>query len=329
MSNMDFLSEFGSVTAETKTYNNPDVREYSDRTNWISKDIRLAKPKENVDCRYRLIATPGSPPLFSRQVSLHYKVGTAQNAVSCSVMQGKECKLCQNSRELYATGQKDAGYERAAKIYHLLWVIDRADPSVGPMIWQVPQTTIQAIWNLMEDRATKAILPVNDLLVGFDLFFVRKKNQGNFLTVQNLIFDREKSPLCTDNETMIKWLGHIKQFTPLDPFLTFMSLEDQAKAVESEYSDTGEPDGFEAGRANPAPAGVPAVGLAPMSTSPPSAAESAVTQTATTVTPTPDIDPAFGAVTAPPESVQSTPAPTEGKVTLDNLKELLANRNKQ
>lgn len=239
----DFLNQFASQFQATNNnafdQNPPDTRAFSDRTGFLKAECKLKefRPKENEQSHVRLIPWPGVG-YFAQKVALHYGIGVEKQTICCRMMLGptETCMLCKQSRRFYAMGNKNLGYDWAAKQRHAVIVIDRNNMQLGPMIWTIAESTIQAIRTAIKDPISNAVRAIDDLAAGYDIVFKkRKKNdKAPYATIEDIFIANNPTPLGTE-EQLKQWLPMVVE-SPLSQILHFLS-DDEIRAVSGLTSD--------------------------------------------------------------------------------------------
>lgn len=314
MTNESLFAKFGATSSETYKENKPEDRAYTDRYNYLTQNVRLAKPPENVMSRYRLIPWP-EKGYFAEQARLHFQLGLEKHATACYAMLGQPCPACQQNRALLTAGHKEAAALYMPKTYHLCWVIDRAQPELDPQIWAIPDTTIQTIRGAMKDMETNAIRSIDSIFDGHDIMFVKRKKTptDRFQTINDIQLSHNPSPLGTEAQ-MIHWLQYV-QDRPFKEIMSYMPL-DKLKAI-IEGRDISDVPAAEEG------AGETTTYAAPPAQQAPPTLEEVVA--GTSVTPSaPVAQPAAPAAVVPPAPATAAPA-----LDIEQLREQLKARTKK
>lgn len=322
----DLTSEFGDFQATNQSayvVNQPTGSTYSDRFNWFKSDIKIANPQKNEQQQYRIVPWPNQG-YFAVEVRLHQGLGSEKNSCPCPCMLGpdQKCPLCKASRQAYNSGNQEMGRAFGGKARYLMWIIDRKHPELGPQLWQIPQQTLESIRSQMVDPRTGAVMAIDHLDAGYDVFFKKRPETpaSPFNTINDIILDKQPSALGS-KEDAGPWIAYIRSHSNLADILNFPEPNVMEALAGIDAFDPEGGDGF------------PSDTEAPMAT-PPQVDQAALQQAlqqqtaapeaAVPPTPTP-VNPAPAPVAPPAPAVSSAPAPVNAaKVDMDSIRAKLA-----
>lgn len=160
----------------------------------------------------------------------HFDVGPDRQRYLCNEKMGRteRCPVCDEARSL---GRSAGSDERAKKLRPaervLMWVVDRARESKGPLLWVISWGAEKDIAKLCRNRRTGAVIWIDDPEAGYDLD-LSVERQKTFLVPGNFQVARDPSPLCEDQRTQDDWLEYITAH-PLSDALVFYPAQHIAK----------------------------------------------------------------------------------------------------
>lgn len=161
------------------------------------------------------------------EVFIHYQIGANNSQFFCLLkMQNKPCAICEEAKKATERGEKP---EVVRTLYPqhraIAWIIDRLEPSKGPVVWTMPYKNIaQQIITISFSRKTGEPVFVDDPETGWDILF-QKEGKGMLTKYSGVRKDDEPTPLHADPETVAKWLGEAES----------KSLKDQLQYKEYEH----------------------------------------------------------------------------------------------
>lgn len=226
-------SDFQSTNDSGFKNNNPESRGFSNKITYLNTNIPLFKPEKDVKQRVRFFPQP-KEGYFAKHVLIHFGLNAEGNSLICPTTVGRnDCPLCAKNKLLYneakqlelagnklaaETKMKEAKGLRAKK-YNITYMIDRNAEEIGPQVWSIPDTTVTGIRNLMTDPETNALLSIDDLFAGRDVFFVKGKLEPTsmFETINKIQLGTKDIPLSEGDKSFEQlsartkgWLDFIK-----------------------------------------------------------------------------------------------------------------------
>jgi len=158
-----------------------------------------------------------------------------------------------------------------------IWLIDRAEPDKGPMLWLSPATSFDRdVIQQSRDRQTGEILAVDDPQQGYDIFFT-KEGEKLATKYSGVAVARRPSPLDANPAVAEKWLEYVAA-NPIPSMLKFYPYDRIAAVFNGEALSGGMEEVAPAAPSPQPPAAPPA---------PPVAQPQAQTPPAPPVAPTP------------------------------------------
>src|SRR5579863_6563520 len=139
---------------------------------------------------------------------IHYQIGANNSQFFClAKMANKPCPICEEAKLATDRGEKP---EVVRTLYPqhraIAWVVDRLDPSKGPVLWVMPYKNLaHQIITISFKRATGEPVFVDDPTEGWDILF-EKEGKGITTKYSGVRKDDEPTPLHVDPETAAKWL---------------------------------------------------------------------------------------------------------------------------
>lgn len=277
------------------SYFSDDVTYFTPRVG--DNTVRILPPPPDAD--WRMFNSPRAqepgPYHYGINLAVHYDIGADKSAYLClAKTKGEACPLCEERDRANQAGEEELADALKPSYRVAVWVIDRAQESKGPMLWNLPAGLDKDISKLTIDAGTGELLPVDSPEDGYDLSVVRE-GQGLKTQYKGLQFSRKPSPLSDDPADADRWLAWIIAH-PLDSCLQFFEHDYIAKVYEGQPPPKA--GGEEAERASrtatrPAVAAKPA---APAATAKPGIKPRIVPRTAPA--PAPEPEPAAAAAGA-------------------------------
>ena len=172
---------------------------------------------------------------FGVNVYVHYKVGPDRKSFVCpyeTLDKRDPCPVCE---ERQREGRRpDKNVEAFKAMYPtrrvLVYLIDRAQESIGPQTWLMPWTLDKAIMKKASPRrGEKEHLQIDNLVHGYDIFF-SKEGVGLQTDYSDVELDRGESPLSSDPEKQDQWMD-VAFDNPLPDLVVCESYETILAAV--------------------------------------------------------------------------------------------------
>lgn len=175
----------------------------------IADDITTFTPKEG-DYNLRFFPpTWDGADHYGLDVYIHYGVGADDQQYLClQKMKNEDCPICEEKKKAEAAGDSEYAKELSATKRVAVWLIDRAQEDVGPLIWLMPWTIDRDFANLCMDKKSGEILLIDDPDDGYDVSFSRE-GSGVKTKYVGVAIDRKKSPLADDDEDLDDWLDKV------------------------------------------------------------------------------------------------------------------------
>lgn len=232
------------LTDDGMASNNPSRKMFSGKSYMsVPEEVKIFKPVKNEQHQVRFITLPGVGS-FTQLVLCHFNVG-GRNSVTCPIMFGENCPMCEQRKKLFETNKEAAKAFKQSR-YNIGYVIDRAKEGDGPKLWRIHGTqTIKRIDTLITNPKTKKRFNLGHPETGKDLFFMQyEENGSDYATINDLALDPDVTPLANDNKQTNDWVefikanpisGMINRFT-YDEIEALMSGEDEE--IESSVPST-------------------------------------------------------------------------------------------
>jgi hypothetical protein len=248
---MSLKSKFGNkfeTNQESFKANDPRTKRDADRITYLDKELTIYKPeetapnsRETIQNRFRMIPHPDLG-YFAYEVKVHFEVGPNKASTCCPRMKGEPCKICDTVDSLYKSGLKAQAKKLRPANYNLIFGVDRLNPDKGVQVWPVSGIkTIEAIRALMKDPENGAIMPIDDIDEGYDLFFWKGKvNGSDYSTINEITIGRKPTPLSKDEDEAIGWLNFVEEH-PITKAVRFLSSEEIDALFNG--AEVGEEDG--------------------------------------------------------------------------------------
>lgn len=204
------------------------------RDSYFNPDIKYFTAREGVNTVRILPMPPGKDwRHYGFQVYAHYDIGPDKSSYLClAKMKGEACPICDER-----TAASGAGHDDLAKVLRFgervpMFVIDRANPKDGPMLWNVSGGMDKDVSKLCIDPSTGEILLVDHPDEGYDLSFTRT-GTGLKTKYSGFQFSRRAGPLSDDPKQADDWLKYIVEH-PIDEMLVFHEADYIAKILDGQ-----------------------------------------------------------------------------------------------
>lgn len=153
----------------------------------------------------------GVDPHWGFPVFVHSRIGPDGSSYLCRrLMHNEHCGLCEERRMV--GGDADAQKALRPNKRYVVWLIDRSQPTTGPMLWAMPEQKMDK--EICQRSKVKTgpskgqILKITHPEQGYDVSFTMTK-QGDWPNYAGVDISREPSPISDDPEQMDKWLDFI------------------------------------------------------------------------------------------------------------------------
>lgn len=229
------------------------------RDSFFNSDVQFLTPRVG-DNNVRIMPPPPDKAdvwgHYGMQLPVHYGIGADQSAYVCvNKLRGEDCVLCAERARAAGAGEEELADALKPNYRVAIYVIDRAQESKGPMIWNMPAGVDKDVTKLCIEPGSGEVLLVDDPEVGYDLSFVRE-GEGLKTKYKGIQFSRKPSPLADDPEVAATWLQYIVEH-PIDDCLVFHDQDYIAKVFEGQAPPATKEEEA-APRRGPAPRGAAA-----------------------------------------------------------------------
>ena len=209
----------------------------------INKSLKFYKPTLGDNSIRFLPASWDGATHFGLDVHVHYMVGADGNTYLCNQkMKNDKCPICEEEGRAKASGDREYAKKLYARRRVAVYVVDRAKPAEGPLIWMMPPTLDKDICIQMVDPTTSEVYSVDDPNAGFDVFFqyVKKGGAAAYAEYSGIRISRTKSKLHTDAHVMNQWLDFIEK-NPIPAQLVYYSYDHIKEAFSGSIKEFEEP----------------------------------------------------------------------------------------
>lgn len=150
-----------------------------------------------------LPATWENPTHFGYDIFIHYGVGPDEQKYLCpKEMKGEPCPICEERERAIKDGDKDYANDLKPTKRVLYYLVDRDQEREGTLAWPAPWTVDRDLNNIIIDKKTGEVLPIDDPDNGFDVSFA-KEGKGMKTKYIGLQIARRESDLGNN-----KWLDY-------------------------------------------------------------------------------------------------------------------------
>jgi len=110
---------------------------------------------------------------YGLDVWVHYNIGSDGGSLLCPIKMGHDtrCPICEASARAGRSGDDELKKELAPNKRVLVWMLDRKDAKLGPMIWSMPWTLDRDVARVSRDPQTGEIFMIDDPEEGYDISF--------------------------------------------------------------------------------------------------------------------------------------------------------------
>jgi hypothetical protein len=216
----------------------------NDFDKFLKDHIKAFKVNDG-DNRIRII-----PPTWKKadhhglDIYVHYAVGADRQSYLCpKKMKDEPCPVCEARDELKRElndNEGDKDLEKQVKALEpkrrvLAYLIDRDHEKEGPQAWAMPWTVDRDTVQVMTDKSTGEVLPIDDPKEGYDVEFT-KKGAKDRTEYTGVAIARRSSPLGKS-----AWLEFAID-NPLPDQLVYFPYEHIAKAFGGKSTSRREDD---------------------------------------------------------------------------------------
>lgn len=209
----------------------------SDFDRIVSEKVKQWKPNDG-DNRIRII-----PPTWAKaehhglDLKVHYGVGADRQSYLClRGMKGEDDPIYEAYERARAELNEDEeNKELKEHVRNLkakprvgIYLVDRDHEKEGVQFWAMPAGLDTDIVQVMQDKRTGEVLPIDDPKKGYDVEFV-KKGKGINTEYLGVAIARRSSPLHDDPDKADKWMDFAVA-NPIPSVLQYFPYEHIAKA---------------------------------------------------------------------------------------------------
>jgi hypothetical protein len=179
--------------------NDPSVRSYGNRVGYIRGDVKIFKPVVDVKQCVRFFPYKG---FCTEQVLVHSNIGADGHAVPCLKTKQQACPLCDLGKKIFLEEGKEASKPYWSKTRWLAWIVDRNAESEGPQLFDMANRSMERLRGLMQDQESGAIVCIDDLATGRDVYFEKGKedSKATMNTIQFLQIGSKEKPMTVGDK---------------------------------------------------------------------------------------------------------------------------------
>jgi gp32 DNA binding protein like len=168
--------------------------------------VKTFRPSDGENVVRILPATWPGNDHYSYRVYVHSFVGANNSTYLCPKLHGEsdDCPICNIAMEAKRRGDEEEAKKHRAMVKWVCYILDRnSSESTKPLLWMMSDQQDKEILGLQRDRATDAVLVVEDVNEGYDLTFRRTKigPDPKMTRYGMFVFDRNPSPVHDDPRT--------------------------------------------------------------------------------------------------------------------------------
>jgi hypothetical protein len=198
----------------------------------LKSGIKMFKPADGDNCIRIVPPTWKKAEHYGLDIYVHYGVGADRGTYLClHKHKGEPDPIHEaylEAKNEYSEDEKNEDLKKLVKELEakrrvLVYLIDRDRPKEGIMAWAMPWTLDRDIVQVMQDKRTGEVLPIDDPEEGYDVQFT-KKGSKNLTEYTGVAIARRSSPL--DNDKALEFA----QENPLPDQLQFFDYDHIAKA---------------------------------------------------------------------------------------------------
>jgi hypothetical protein len=168
---------------------------------------------------------------------MHRFIGSdSSNYICLNKMKGKHCPACAEQKAAKDGGEEDEAKQLAYAKRCWVWIIDRADKTETPQIWDMSWSQDRDISGLTYFKSGKVLL-IDHPDDGYDV--IVKKTGSGLKTKYSFNIERDSSPISDDEEKQEEILNYIQEH-PIPTVLNFFSADHIAKKLEGTTEERDE-----------------------------------------------------------------------------------------
>lgn len=186
---------------------------------FLRADVKMFKAHDRINNVRLVPPTWEGAEHYGLDIWVHYGVGPDRQTYLClHKMKGEPCPICDERVEAARDRDDEYAKELEPKRRVLTYLVDRDDEREGLQAWPMPQGTDQDIVQVMVDRRTGEVIPIDDPEEGYDISF-NKSGAGIKTRYEGIAIDRRPSRLGKD-----EWLQQAID-NPLPDILQYFSYD--------------------------------------------------------------------------------------------------------
>lgn len=201
------------------------TRSVGGRDSFFTDAVQFFTPRVG-DNNVRILPPPDDKwGHYGLNVCVHYGIGADESAYLClKKMKDEACPLCEERDRATSAGEDELADALRPNYRVAVWVIDRAQETKGPLLWNIAGGLDKDISKLCFDPKSGEVLNVDNPDEGYDLSFTRT-GEGIKTKYSGIQFARHPSPLADDADVAAEWLA----------FVTTNNIEECLKFYEYDY----------------------------------------------------------------------------------------------
>lgn len=208
MSLKSMLPGFEGMSSDGFTENDPGSR---NKAPYLKPGTPTYNPEEGKPMHIRFMPIYNER-YFAKEVPFHFEIAGIKAFAICPTYFKLPCAACDRRKKLLAEEKKELAQNYKTSFYHLAYVIDRKNEDKGPLVWPISNKAIQTIRACFTHPKTGALLVVDDVDEGYDIFFKKAKaaEGEKFAQVGAVQRDTDCSPLHSNPEKALEWMKYVK-----------------------------------------------------------------------------------------------------------------------
>jgi hypothetical protein len=192
---------------------------------FLHNEYTIYAPKDGDNWIRPLPPTWDNADHWGIDVHVHYGVGPDNGAVLCNAKMWKTaCPICEARQRAQKAGDEALAKELSASTRVLFWLLDRQEPTKGPLLWASPYTVDKEICALGQDKQTGEYYELDNPHNGFDVSF-SKQGKGQLTKYSGYQVGRRETSVPSEALTYI-------QENPLHGTLVERSYEEVKQMFE-------------------------------------------------------------------------------------------------
>jgi hypothetical protein len=144
----------------------------NDFEGFILNQFSMYTPKKGDNWVRVLPPTWDDAEHYGMDVHVHYGIGPNKATVLCNAkMFNEPCCICEARARAERVNDEELAKELKINKRVIAWVIDRKEPSKGPLIWSMPWTVDRDICKISTDRMDGTTYVIDNPYEGYDFTF--------------------------------------------------------------------------------------------------------------------------------------------------------------